>query len=61
MQPISDALLGGANDLSQVSGVQYAGITMVAFTRPLAGNGATDVPIQNITQYLLIASAPQDG
>lgn len=61
MQPISDALAGGTNGLSQISGVQYAGTTMVAFTRPLAGNGATDVSIQNMTQYLLIASAPQDG
>lgn len=60
-QPVVDTQLGGTNDLTLVSGVQYAGSTLVSFTRSWSGTGGSDVAIINGSQYLLIASAAQDG
>ena len=61
LQPTPDTQLGGTNDAYNVSGEQTAGATPVAFTRPLAGNGASDTPVQNKLMYLLLAAGQNDG
>eukprot|EP00047_Mylnosiga_fluctuans_P017892 m.65217 g.65217 ORF g.65217 m.65217 type:complete len:226 (+) comp7312_c0_seq1:1171-1848(+) len=58
---MADSVLGGSDDITGAWGSQSGGTTYLAFTRPLAAHGSTDLAITDSTMYLLLAAAPTDG